>query len=243
MRFEQLTVTYGPIRSLDDVSLTVVPGERVALIGSSGAGKSSLLNVAAGLVEPTGGTVEVLGVRIDRLAGRALRRHRRQVGLVGQHLDLPLPLQVAHNVNAGMLGRWSTARSLRSLARPCDREEVESALDAVGLAGRIDARTDELSGGERQRVAVARVLRQRPALILADEPTSSLDPELSGRVLTRLGELATGQAATLVVSLHDPDLARHHTDRTIGLRDGRVLFDRPSSLVDRVALDELYRER
>lgn len=243
IRLSELTVSYGPIRSLDGVDLTVEAGERVALVGPSGAGKSSLLNVVAGLVDPTAGTVEVLGVQPDLLRGRALRRHRARVGLVGQQLQLALPLRVVHNVNAGALGRWSTARALWSLARPTGRADVAETLTAVGLEDRIDARTDELSGGERQRVAVARVLRHRPELILADEPTSSVDPALSDQVMALLSPPDGADRQTVVVSVHDPELARRHTDRTIGLREGRVLFDLPSETVDDDALAELYHGR
>ncbi|MEO1058846.1 MAG: ATP-binding cassette domain-containing protein, partial [Actinomycetota bacterium] len=225
---------------LDNVSLTVHPGERVALLGSSGSGKSSLLDVIGGRLAPSDGAVQALGhVPFDALRARASRRSfGRQVGMVRQHGDLVLSVRVVHNVNAGLLGTWSTWAALWSLIRPTGRNTVRATLDRVGLADRIDAITGDLSGGERQRVAVARVLRQAPPLVLADEPTSSVDPTLADTVL---GALADHHAErTLVVSVHDPALARRHADRLIGLRAGRVVFDAPPAAVTSDALGELY---
>ena len=226
------------------MSLRVPVGERVALVGPSGAGKTTLLALMAGLVPPTDGSVAVFGAALSDVSGRALRRHRARVGLVGQHLDLALALRVVHNVNAGRLGRWSTPAALGSLLRPAGRGEVVEVLDAVGLGDRVEARTGDLSGGERQRVAVARVLRQRPDLLLADEPTSSVDPAISDRVMGLLASPGAvgvdGTPRTVVVSAHDPQLARRHVDRLIGLLAGRVVFDRPANEVTDDELTALY---
>lgn len=239
-----VTVRFDGITALDGVDLTVGRGERIALVGPSGAGKTTLLNVIAGLTEPTSGQVSVGGRRLGQLSGRALRRHRADVGLVGQSLDLALPLRVVHNVNAGLLGSWSTPTALVSLLMPRGRSETEAVLDQVGLADRADDRTDELSGGERQRVAVARVLRQRPKLVLADEPTSSVDPRLSDVIMALLSPSGDGPSSwTTIVSVHDPDLGRRHVDRMIGLRTGRVVFDLPAGDVDDDMLAALYRDR
>ncbi len=247
-----VTVRHGEVDAHVGVDQTLATGERVALLGASGAGKSSLLDVAAGLVTPTSGSVEVLGDRPGELRGRALRAHRTRVGSVRQSLDLALPLRVIHNVNAGRLGTWSTSASLWSLIRPSGRAEALTALDAVGLADRLWSRTDELSGGERQRVAVARVLRQGAELVLADEPTSSVDPQLADLVMRALcgtSDGRTGEVAderldglpTVIAAVHDPALARRHFDRIVGLRGGQVSFDLAAPEVDDSLLDELYR--
>ena len=228
------------IAALADIDLTVGVGERVALLGSSGAGKSTMLDVIAGLVEPTAGDIEVLGAPITSLDARALRRHRTRVGVVRQAHGLPGRLRVIHNVNGGRLGSWSTWRSLTSLIRPRERAAADEALERVGLPGLCDRRTDELSGGQQQRVAVARALIQEPDLILADEPVSAVDPTLSDDVLSLLGE-RTDRDRTLIVSLHDPALARRHVDRVIGLRHGRVVFDVAPGDLDDARLDHLYR--
>ncbi|MDY7102775.1 MAG: ATP-binding cassette domain-containing protein [Actinomycetota bacterium] len=251
------------VRAVDGVDLTVGAGERVALVGPSGAGKSTLLDLLVGRTAIDGasvtGDVRVLGADARHLRGRARRAHARRIGSVCQSHDLVGPLRVVHNVNAGRLGHWSTWRSLRSLVRPVGRSEVAELLERVGLdPGLADARTDELSGGQRQRVALARVLRQRPELIVADEPVASLDPTLSELVLDLLAtpfapasgsrgatshDTACEHAATAgacVVSLHQPHLARRFADRVVGLRDGRVRFDvTPGELTDAM-LDALY---
>lgn len=226
--------------ALAGIDLTIGAGERVGLLGSSGAGKSTLLDVLCGLVVPTNGSVEVLGAPIFSLDERALRRHRSRVGVVRQAHGLPGQLRVIHNVNGGRLGSWSTVRALASLVRPQNRTDVDKVLERVGLRGTADRRTDELSGGQQQRVAVARALVQDPDLILADEPVSAVDPTLSDDVLGLLGDTSHGRR-TLVVSLHDPGLARRHVDRIVGLRDGRVAFDLASSDVSDTRLDALYR--
>jgi phosphonate transport system ATP-binding protein len=234
-------VAPGAAPALDRVDLMVGEGERVALLGASGAGKSTLLAVAGGLVAPGEGSVSVLGtdptVPSPLRPGARSRVQRSRVGLISQQLDLVLPLRVVHNVNAGRLGRWSTLAALWSLVVPRARHEVVEALDRVDLGDRFWSRTDELSGGERQRVAVARVLHQRPDLVLGDEPTSSVDPHLADRIM---GLLVDGPWTT-VVSVHDPELARRHATRLVGLREGRIVFDAAPSAVSDDDLARLYR--
>jgi phosphonate transport system ATP-binding protein len=215
-------------------------GERVAVVGPSGAGKSTLLGLANGAVAPTAGTVQLLGDDPDALRGRALRRLRSRVGTVHQHLDLVGQLRVVHNVNAGRLGSWPASRAAWSLVRPQGLPEVLDALDRVELADRVFERTDRLSGGQQQRVAVARLLVQRPELVLADEPASALDPSLADRVLGLLAGLATEQDGALVASLHDPALALRHCTRVVGLVAGRVVLDAPAAALSTGDLADFY---
>ncbi|WP_083914437.1 phosphonate ABC transporter ATP-binding protein [Ilumatobacter nonamiensis] len=232
----------GVVRALDGVDLDVGAGERVALLGSSGAGKSTLLDVVAGLVRPTSGDVEVLGRRIAELGGGALRRHRSEVGVIRQAHGLPGALRVVHNVNGGRLGAWSTVRALASLIVPMGRSDVDEALGRVGLDGLADRRTGDLSGGQQQRVAVARVLVQNPELVLADEPVSAVDPRLSADVVELLCSTTEREPRrdAVLLSLHDPTLARDHVDRIVGLREGRVAFDLAAQAVDSGMLTSLY---
>ena len=234
----------GVVRALDGVDLDVRVGERVALLGSSGAGKSTMLDAVAGIVPVTAGTIEVLGRPIADLGGRALRRHRADVGVVRQAHGLPGALRVVHNVNAGRLGSWSAARALASLVVPIGRAEVDEALEQVGLAGLADRRTGDLSGGQQQRVAVARLLLQNPRLAVADEPVSAVDPRLGSDVVALLCPTRSRSGGsterTVLLSLHDPDLARGHVDRIIGLREGRAVFDLPADAVDDALLTTLY---
>ena len=241
VRLDAVGVRYGTLTALRDVDLSVAAGERVGLLGPSGAGKSTLLAVLGGRVLPTSGAATVLGHATDDLRGRSGRSIRRRIGTVHQDLALTDSLRVVHNVGAGLLGTWSTARALRSLVVPADRQRVRDALGRVGIADRIDDRTSELSGGQRQRVAIARLLVQDPDLVLADEPASSLDPELGRLAVTLLSEVAATPDRALVVSLHDPALALAHCDRIVGLRDGQVVFDRPTAAVAPDDVRTLYR--
>ncbi len=236
-----VTVRFGAATALDDVSLTIRPGQRVALAGASGAGKSTLLNVINGSVSPTAGSVELFGIDPAAAHRRAVRAVRARIGTVYQHLELVGQLRVVHNVNAGHLASWSAARALWSLLVPQQRAEASAALERVGLAERIFERTERLSGGQRQRVAIARLLIQQPELVLADEPASALDPRWADVVLRLLGELAEHHGGAMIVSLHDPRLALQHCDRVIGLDAGRITLDESAAALRPEDLGELYR--
>jgi phosphonate transport system ATP-binding protein len=216
-------------------------GDRVAVVGPSGAGKSTLLGLVNGAVAPTAGTVQLLGADPAALRGRALRALRSRVGTVHQHLELVGPLRVVHNVNAGRLGSWPAYRAAWSLVRPQGLPEVLEALDRVGLADRVFERTDRLSGGQRQRVSVARLLVQRPELVLADEPASALDPVLADRVLGLLAGLVADRGGAMVACLHDPGLALQHCTRVVGLVAGRVVLDAPADGLSTGDLADFYR--
>jgi len=237
-------VSYAGRPALEGIDLVVRAGERVALVGPSGAGKSTLLRLCTGAVRPDAGEVEVLGRPLARLGAAELGAVRRRVGTIHQRLHLVGRLRVVHNVNAGRLGRWSTWRALSSLVRPREVESARAALARTGIADKLLARTDELSGGEQQRVALARVLVQDPDLVLADEPVSSLDPARADEVMRLLCETVAGPQRALLVSLHDFELAARRCDRVVGLRAGRVVFDRPAGEVHelRDALYSLARE-
>ncbi len=224
---------FGANAALSGVDLTIQAGERVAVLGASGAGKSTLLAMLNGSLQPTEGTVEVFGADTANLRSRERRELQRRVGTISQGLDLVEQVRVLHNVNAGRLAQWSTARSLSSLAWPRPDEPALEALEAVGLGWAVHERTERLSGGERQRVAIARLLVQVPDLVLADEPVASLDPTRAAEILQLLGTVSPGGA--LVVTLHQPQLAREHCTRAIGLRDGSLVFD--------VAIDDLTLEQ
>lgn len=259
VRLTSVDVCFPEHQALRAINLTVGAEERVALLGHSGAGKSTLLRLLNGLVRPSRGTVEVFGTDIATLTARALRATRAQIAFVPQGFDLPGSLRVVHNVNAGRLGEWSTWKALASLVRPIDLARVNAALEAVDLGGYIWRRTDELSGGEQQRVALARALVQRPRLLLADEPISSLDPALAAHSLrlmtntlhptsppTGAGRAISDSDHTprtveaIVASLHSPALALEFFTRVVGLRDGSIIFDRKPDDVTSDDLDAIY---
>lgn len=233
-----VTVSFGDRVGVGPVSLRIAAGEAVALVGPSGAGKTSLLRVIAGQLAPSVGVVRLAGRDPHRPRGRA--ELPRLVGLLPQRLDLIPQLSVKHNVQAGALGRWGVLRSLAALVLPLEHPPARDAVARVGLSDLFQQRVAELSGGEQQRVALARLLVQDPAVVLADEPVASLDPALADDLLTLLRDLVGERDRTLVASLHTPDLARRHFDRIVGLRGGRVAFDLPPDEVTEDVLHALY---
>lgn len=238
---DRVSLNFGQFSALNDIRLKIYPGERVALVGSSGAGKSTLIRLLNGTLRPTQGEIQILGRSLRNLKQRKLRQVQRQIGTIYQQLHLVDNLRVIHNVNAGQLGRWSFLKALISLIVPLEVETATKALTQVGIPEKLFDRTDRLSGGQQQRVAIARVLVQNPLVILADEPISSLDPELSREIMNLLQNLCQQANRTLVVSLHDVNFARSHCDRIIGLRKGRICFDAPVEAVTTDMLDRLYQ--
>ena len=229
---------FGDVVAVGSISLTVRQGETVALLGPSGAGKSTMLRLMAGEIEPTSGVIELSGRELANLApGRELAS---LVGMIHQQFDLVPNLSALQNVLAGRLGEWGFFRSLVSLAAPLEREVAMAALRRLGVEDRAGLRAGRLSGGEQQRVAIARVLVQGPALILADEPVASLDPARAEEVLDLLVGLVERDGRTLVASMHSVVMARQRFGRLIGLRNGELSFDLPAQEVTDGMLDSLY---
>ena len=226
--------------AVDGISLTVSPGEQVAVIGPSGAGKTTLFRILNLTLRPTSGSLSLRGVDVAGLSDEALRRQRRRIGTIYQQHNLVGRLRVVHNVLAGNLGEWSTAKAIVSLFRPREAEAARHALSRVGIPEKLYARTDELSGGQQQRVAVARVLIQNPDIILADEPVSSVDPSLAVSIVTLLRDLAHESRKTLLINLHSVHLALGHFPRIVGIRDGRIHFDLSPDKVSEELLHGLY---
>ena len=219
----------GRLRSLN---LRIQPGEHICLLGRSGAGKTTLLRLANGSLTPDFGQVSWSGVPLQLLS----RRQRCAIGTLWQDLLLVEELNVAQNINAGALGRSSLIWALRNLAGALNQSACREVMQQVGLeSDLLQSSVADLSGGQRQRVALARLLRQEPALVLADEPLSALDPALSELVLDRL----LIQPSCLV-SLHRPDLACRF-DRVIGLQDGTLVLDEPAEGLTPENLSWLYR--
>ena len=239
-----LSKSFGKKRALDNVSLEIQRGEMVALIGASGSGKSTLIRHICGLEIGEGGhgAIRVLGnamLESGRLASRA-RSMRRNVGVVFQQFNLVGRLSVLSNVLLGNLGRIPDWRGTLGLFTADEKRAARAALARVGIPEVAWQRASTLSGGQQQRAAIARTLVQRSDILLADEPIASLDPSSARRVMEILAAVNRDEQITCVVSLHQVEYARRYCPRTIALRDGRIVFDGPSSELTNQMLVELY---
>jgi phosphonate transport system ATP-binding protein len=238
---------------LRGVNFAVEQGEFVGVIGRSGSGKSTLLRCVNRLIDPTAGAIymprsvfdpNANGARIDvlKLDRRETRLLRRKVGMIFQQFNIVKRLSVIENVLSGGLGYQSSLKSCLKLFSREERRRALVNLKRVGLLDHAYKRADALSGGEQQRVAIARTLMQNPAVILADEPVSSLDPTLSRVVLDILKRVCKEDGITALVSLHTLDLTREYADRVVALKQGRIFFDGlPKNLTESV-VKEVYQE-
>ena len=229
---------YGQVQAVAPLWLTVQQGEAAAVLGPSGAGKTTLLMLLSGELEPTGGRAFLHGVDLAEMSpGRELAR---LVGMIHQQFDLVPNLSALHNVLAGRLGSWGLFKAILSLVWPQDRKLAIAALQRVGVDDRAELRAASLSGGEQQRVAIARLLVQDPAVVVADEPVSSLDPARAEEIVRLLAAVTREHGKTLVASMHTVELARAYFQRLIGLRNGVVQFDLPAGQVTDEMLRALY---
>ena len=228
--------------ALQEISLQISAGEQVAVIGPSGAGKTSLLQVLSCAQRPTIGECLIGGKDPWRLSSRELRALRGQLFLAPQVPPLPPRQRVVTSVLAGRLPAMSLAASLRSLFYPIDIPAAYEALKFFDLSDKLFDRVDRLSGGERQRVGLARALISPASLWLIDEPLSALDPMRARLAISSLVMLARERGITMVATLHQVDIALEHFDRIIGMLEGRIVFDLPSTKVTRSRLDNLYKQ-
>lgn len=227
--------------ALDNVSLEVPRGQLLSLIGLSGSGKSTLMRHLNGLHKPTAGTVRVMDVEVSSATNRRLRSVRRNVGFVFQQFGLVGRATCLENVLSGALGRLTGPRyGVWSYPRDLRRQAFDH-LERVGLAPQAYQRADTLSGGQMQRVAIARTLMQQPQLLLADEPVASLDPESSAQVLELLLRVAMEEKMTVIVTLHQVELALGWAHRIVGLRDGQVVLDRDARGLSQFDVMEVYQ--
>jgi phosphonate transport system ATP-binding protein len=240
VRARGLSKRYPPaVAALSDVSFEVRRGEFVAVLGPSGAGKTTLFRCLTRLTRPDAGSVVVNGRPMSSAEGRALRAARHDVALIFQQFNLIRRLTALENVLVGRLPQVPTWRVLTRLFARDDRQLALRCLDTVGLLDKAGARADQLSGGQQQRVAIARALAQDAAVILADEPVASLDPESAAGVLACLRSVAAVGVA-VVASLHQVHLATSYADRILALRGGRLVEDVPVSEVDARAIEQIY---
>jgi phosphonate transport system ATP-binding protein len=239
---EGVTVRFGPVTALTEVTLSIEAGSHAAIVGPSGSGKSTLLRLLNGAVVPSHGSVRAEGAELTSLNSAALRKLRAHTGFIHQQGALVPNMRVAANLACGRLGHCGFLGGLRRVVLPSQGEkaEMQRLLARVGMAERLHSRVDQLSGGQQQRVAIARALWQQPRALLADEPVSSLDPARARAVLALLTELCREDGLTLLASLHQFDLAREFFPRLIGLRAGRVVFDKAAHEVGEAEYHALY---
>ena len=229
-----LVKAYKPgVPVLKGIDLEFEERGMTAIIGSSGTGKSTLIRIINRLVDPTEGSVRFKGLELSHIAGRELREARRRIGMVFQEYNLVERLSVMENLLTGRLGYVGPLDAWLCKFPAEDVAHAFALLDVIGLANFAHQRADSLSGGQRQRVGIARALMQRPEILLADEPTSSLDPKTSVEIMELLKSQGVDNGIPVVVNIHDVELARRFADRIVGMTGGKVVFDgAPEQLSD-----------
>jgi len=227
---------FGAFQAVDDVSIDVVQGTMTAIIGPSGAGKSTLLRLINRLLDPSAGRILAAGRDITALRGAALCAWRAECAMVFQQFNLSPRLDALTNVLMGSLRRNASWRTLTGLFPHGERLRAMELLDEFGLADKAFTRAERLSGGQQQRVALARALMQKPSIILADEPTASLDPRNAEQVMGALRAINRDRGLTVICNLHNVGHARTYCDRIVGLRAGSLVFDgTPQKLTPEIA--------
>lgn len=245
LSLRQLRKEYQPgvpvLHSLDLEFGCAAQGGITAVIGPSGTGKSTLLRCINRLVDPTAGQILFEGQDLAQLRGQALRRMRCRIGMVFQEYNLVERLTVLENILCGRLGVLPWWRPLIRKFPAADIDRAFELLVAVGLPDAFAIRRcDALSGGQRQRVGIARALMQQPRLILADEPTSSLDPKTSVEIMELLSSVSARERVPVIVNIHNVELARRFAQRIVGLSQGRVIFDGPPQALTDDLLNAIY---
>jgi phosphonate transport system ATP-binding protein len=239
IKLNNITKTYERKIAISPLSFTVKKGELIALIGPSGAGKTTLLNLLASILSPDTGTIHIMDQPLSALKDQ--KKRAKMIGIIRQQFDLIGELPVLHNVLAGRLADWGVLKSLFSLLVPQDKDHALKALKRVGLEDKVYEKTSSLSGGEQQRVALARLLVQKPEIVLADEPVASLDPARAEDILELMVNIAREENQTLLASLHSVEYAKKYFDRLIALKEGKVFFDLQAEAVTKEHISSLYK--
>ncbi|NTV64765.1 MAG: phosphonate ABC transporter ATP-binding protein [Oscillochloris sp.] len=234
LKVEALTKRYGSeTLALRNITFDVRPGEFLAIIGPSGAGKSTLLRCLNRLIDISSGEVFFDGLSVPALRGAALRRHRTQIGMIFQHYNLVNRLSVIENVLHGRLGYKGVIQGVLGLYSEGEKRDAVRIIENVGLGEQIYKRCDQLSGGQKQRVGIARALVQQPKMLLCDEPIASLDPSSAKVIMDTLYEINQTLGITVIVNLHQVDVALRYASRVIGIKQGALVYDgSPDRLYD-----------
>ncbi len=242
IRFENVTKAYpNGYQALENVSLEIEQGEFVAIIGLSGAGKSTLIRAINKMHDITKGTLTVDEIDVSTLSGAALRKFRRNIGMIFQSFNLITRTSVINNVLTATVPDLPLWRSVLGAYPQKDKIAALEELDKVGILEKAYVRCDQLSGGQQQRVALARTLAQNPSIILADEPVAALDPVTAKQVMDDFRRINKDFNISVLINIHHVDLALEYADRVIGIRAGKIVYDGPAANVDAQVLDSIYK--
>jgi phosphonate transport system ATP-binding protein len=242
IKFKNVGKTYpnGTV-ALKNVTLDIPQGDFVAVIGLSGAGKSTLIKLVNKMIPVTEGDLSVNDVLVnEKLKGKDLRAFRRNIGMVFQSFNLIGRTSVIRNVLAARVAEMSTVTSLMGFYSKEDKIKALEALHQVGILEKAYMRADQLSGGQQQRVALARTIAQDPNILLADEPVASLDPITANQVMADFAKINKELNITVIANMHHVDMALKYAKRVVGIREGEIVFDGPSSDITEDLLKEIY---
>ena len=241
IEFKNVYKTYpNGFTALKDINLQIEQGDFVAVIGLSGAGKSTILRCINRMHDVTSGTLTVDGVDVNSLKGKELRKFRRKVGMIFQSFNLVSRSTAIKNVLTAEVPEMNFFRVLFGIFTKEQKMHALESLDKVGILRKAYTRCDQLSGGQQQRVALARTLNQNPQIILADEPVASLDPIMARQVMKDFVRINKDYNITILLNIHHVDLALQYCDRVIGVREGQIVFDGPANTITQEQIDEVY---
>ncbi|MGX7041808.1 phosphonate ABC transporter ATP-binding protein [Leuconostoc lactis] len=241
IKFEHVSKTYpNGVKGLQDINLEIQDGEFIGIIGMSGAGKSTLIRTINRLNNITEGQLTVDGIEISTLKGQTLRQYRRKVGMIFQSYNLVPRISVLKNVMSSLVPDMPFWRVLFGVFSKTEKIRALEALDRMSMLDKAFVRTDQLSGGQQQRVSLARTLTQNPSVLLADEPVAALDPVTAHEVMDDFKRINQELGQTVLINIHHVDLALEYTQRIIGIRAGRIVYDGPASGINQATLDLIY---
>ena len=242
IEFQNVSKRYpNGFEALKDINLKIEQGEFVAVIGLSGAGKSTLIRTINRMHDITEGTLTVDGINVMELQGKSLRAFRRKIGMIFQSFNLITRTTVLKNVLTAFVPELPWWRAFLGIFRKEEKIAALEALDQMGILDKAFVRADQLSGGQQQRVALARTLAQNPQIILADEPVASLDPVTARQVMDDFQRINRDMNITVIINIHHVELALQYASRVIGIREGKIVYDGPSSQVTQQILDGIYQ--